>query len=62
MREFQEDAKLAMSIVDDVLDDLLDRRGFKQVWDDCDLEVRQQITESLLDKVYNRIVTTNLKA
>jgi len=51
-----------MSIVDDVLDDLLDRRGFKQVWDDCDLEVRQQITESLLDKVYNRIVTTNLKA
>lgn len=39
--------KKARDIVRRVLDDLLDRRGFRQTWDGCDEDIKKEIRDSL---------------
>jgi hypothetical protein len=45
----------ARRIVRKVLDDLLDRRGFRQVWDGCDQQVKADIRRSLVAVVENEL-------
>ncbi len=43
----RERKKLASKIVRKILEDLLDRRGFRQTWDGCDEEVKKEIRETM---------------
>jgi hypothetical protein len=37
--------------VDSILEDLTDRRGFRQAWDDCDDGIKQEITQMMYNYV-----------
>lgn len=41
--------QLAAKIVDDIVDDLQDRRGLRQEWDQIDDDVKQQILIKWID-------------
>lgn len=43
--------KSAGRVVDAVLADLLDRRGFRQTWDGIDVDIRQEIRAELTQKI-----------
>lgn len=45
----------ARKIVRKVLDDLLDRRGFRQEWDGCDQKDKAEIRDSLRRVVENEL-------
>lgn len=34
---------------------LLDRRGFRQTWDICDYETRQEIADTMAQIIYDQI-------
>ena len=38
-------------IVDAILDDLTDRRAFRQIWDECDAEVKREIRTTWVNLV-----------
>ena len=46
-----EQKKLAQKIVRKVLDDLLDRKGFRQEWDGCDQQTKIEIRNRLREIV-----------
>lgn len=50
----EEDVNIA---VDEIQKDLFDRRGFRQAWDDCGQEIKQEITQVM----YNHIMHTLLE-
>jgi hypothetical protein len=47
---------LAKRIVDGVLDNLHDRRGYRQTWDEIDDEIRAEIVQELTDIVHLELV------
>lgn len=40
-------SKEAQKIARLVLDDLTDRRGFRQAWDDCDRDTRKEMRDTV---------------
>lgn len=45
----QSDKKKVKRIVHKVLDDLLDRHRFRQVWDGCNQKTKKEIRDSLVE-------------
>lgn len=50
-----EDLKRARNIVRKVLDELLDRKGFRQVWDGTSQEIKIEIRDSLREIVLREL-------
>jgi hypothetical protein len=48
--------KKARAIVRRVLDDILDRRGFRQTWDGCDEQIKKEIRDSLRRVTENELM------
>lgn len=48
---------LARQIVEAVLSDLHDRRGYRQTWDDIDEDIRTEIVQTLTTIVERKIVS-----
>ena len=46
---------LPESILFTLMEDLLDRRGFGDVWDDCDEVVKEEILQTNLKKIQEQI-------
>jgi hypothetical protein len=46
---------LSEDIIKNVLQNILDRKGFRQAWDDTDEDVQKEITKSLEDTTDSRI-------
>ena len=47
---------LATKIVDGIIKDLTDRRGFRQEWDMCDKDIQKEIREAWIEIVDGEIV------
>lgn len=47
MSKTQKQKETAQAIVRKILDDLLDRRGFRQTWDGCDEVIKKDIRNAL---------------
>jgi len=51
--------ELAQEIVDIVLKDLADRKGFEEWWDDIDDDISLEIAEELVAKVASHLEATD---